>query len=157
GYSDIYAIGKKTYQKEKAIELGLDEEKIIDFTDKDKFPGEADVYFECSGTSETLNYAACGLKAGGSIVLVNEADAQLNLFEDSYDRILKKELTIKGSFSSHFDHSEDDDWHYIIRRIEQGLDVEPLITHEFDFNDMIKGLELMRDKSEDYIKVIGKY
>ncbi len=51
-----------------------------------------------------------------------------------------------------------DDWNYVLSRLpkirKSGFSPENLITHRFTLDEMQKGLEIMRDKSEEYIKIM---
>lgn len=48
-----------------------------------------------------------------------------------------------------------DDWHYVLSRLEAGgINPSKLITHRFPLNDLEKGLLIMRDKTEDYCKIM---
>jgi L-iditol 2-dehydrogenase len=72
-----------------------------------------------------------------------------------YWKILRNQLTITGTWNSSFTHSEDDDWHYVLNRLEdKKIQPSNLITHRYSLEDIYKGFEIMRDKSEDYIKIL---
>nr|MCR5283252.1 hypothetical protein [Lachnospiraceae bacterium] len=67
----------------------------------------------------------------------------------------RKQITLLGTWNSSFTKEENDDWHYVIERLsEVGIDPEKLITHHLSLDQLEKGLLLMRDKSEDYCKVM---
>jgi L-iditol 2-dehydrogenase len=80
----------------------------------------------------------------------------MTLEKSVYWKILRNQLIVTGTWNSSFTHNEEDDWHYVLNRLENGkIAPEKLITHRFGIHDINKGFELMRDKSEDYIKVMG--
>lgn len=62
-----------------------------------------------------------------------------------------------GSWNSSFTHEDTDDWHYVLQRLE-GKRVEPerLITRLLSFGELQQGLEIMRDKREEYVKIMVK-
>ena len=48
-----------------------------------------------------------------------------------------------------------DDWHYVLDRLAgKKIRPEELISHEFSIDDIGKGFEIMRDKSEYSIKIM---
>ncbi len=49
-----------------------------------------------------------------------------------------------------------DDWQYVLERLAQKR-VSPscLITHRFPMDELEQGFHIMRDKTEDYIKIMG--
>lgn len=48
-----------------------------------------------------------------------------------------------------------DDWHSILRYLADGLiKPETLITHRFGLNEINLGFEIMKDKKDEYIKIM---
>ena len=81
--------------------------------------------------------------------------SDMTLNREIYWKILRRQLWITGTWNSSFTHEEDDDWHEVIRLVKEGK-VEPrkFITHTYDLENIIKGFEIMRDKKENYIKIM---
>jgi len=72
-----------------------------------------------------------------------------------YWKILRNQLRVTGTWNSSFTHEADDDWHYILDRLAAGrINPAMFITHRFDMEHFDEGLKIMRDKSEDYIKIL---
>lgn len=70
--------------------------------------------------------------------------------------ILRNELRVSGTWNSSFTGSEDDDWHYVVRALAEGrVYPEKLITHRLPMEQLMQGLTIMRDKTEDYVKIMG--
>ena len=68
---------------------------------------------------------------------------------------MRHQLTLKGTWNSSYIGEADDDWHYVLERIAEGkVNPEVLITHRLKFEELEKGLKIMRDKTEDYVKVM---
>jgi L-iditol 2-dehydrogenase len=62
---------------------------------------------------------------------------------------------LKGTWNSSFIHEATDDWHYVIDRLQQGkFAPEAVVTHRFDLDEILKGFEIMRDKREEYGKIL---
>lgn len=163
GVTNIFAIGNKDFQKRMVMELGVPEEHYFDGS-KDNaaewiiantnYLG-TDVFFECIGKNESF---AVGIEAAaplGRICTVGNPRTDMALERDVYWKILRNQLTITGTWNSSFTHDISDDWNYVISRLSHGaIHPEKFITHRFGLEDVIKGFEIMRDKSEEYVKVM---
>lgn len=163
GYKDILAIGNKTFQKETWIKLGFSEENFIDSKSIDvsewimqRTSGQGvSTFFECIGKSETISQVVDLTKPAGAICLVGNPYGDVNLSQAIYWKILRNQLKVTGTWNSSFTQDKTDDWHYVLDRVATGnIRPEELITHRFAIEDLEKGFLLMRDKSEDYIKVM---
>lgn len=161
GYDRIYVIGNRESQRKRVIELGIPAENYFEFSSgdaaewlKDISDGGVDVFYECVGKNESIS---CGIEAsapGGSVILVGNPYSDMTFPKDVYWKILRDKLVIRGVWNSTFG-SEDDDWHYILEKIAEGkIDPDKLITHRLSLEELEAGLHIMRDKTEDYCKVM---
>lgn len=164
GVREVYAVGNKDFQKEMAEKLGVMEEFYCDSRRQDQHQWlmertdgrGVDQYYECVGKSETYELAADGTAPAGRVVLVGNPYSDMMLKKEVYWKILRNQLTILGTWNSSFTQEPGDDWHYVLERLAQGR-IAPagMISHRFALAELRKGLELMRDKREDYVKVMG--
>jgi len=163
GMKNIYVIGNKDFQKKTVLAMGITEDNYCDSKkiDVNKWLSEKseglgfDVFFECVGKNETVSEAVDNTAPGGKIVLVGNPHSGMEFDKKTYWKILRNQLTLHGTWNSSFIHDADDDWHYVLDKISQKkIYPENLITHKLDMNDFEKGLHIMRDKSEDFIKVM---
>ncbi len=115
-----------------------------------------DVFFECVGKEETYAQAVESTAPLGRVMLVGNPFSDMGLERDSYWKILRDQLTVMGTWNSSFCHRPEDDWAYVLDRLAQKR-IAParLITHRFSMGEMEKGFHIMRDKTEDYGKVMG--
>ena len=61
-----------------------------------------------------------------------------------------------GSWNSSYTGADTDDWHYVLQRlVERRIAPAELISHRFSMEELEQGFHIMRDKSEDYVKVMG--
>lgn len=165
GCKHVYAIGNKDFQRKMAVNLGLKEENYCDGRLQDAVrwtaahtEGEgADVFFECVGKNETLVQAVNAAAPGGRICLVGNPYSDMALEKGVYWKILRNQLTVLGTWNSSFTHESGDDWHYVLDRLAQEK-VAPakLVSHTFPLEELEAGLEIMRDKAEDYIKIMAE-
>lgn len=167
GVTDIYVIGNKDFQRKTCKAMGIDEIRYIDASSEEQNSAVAEqimnvthgrgvgVFFECVGKNETIETALKVTAPGGRIQLVGNPASDISFDRDTYWKILRNQLTVKGSWNSSFTHDDDDDWHYVLNRLKEGkICPEMLISHRFGFNELNKGLDIMRNKTEDYIKVM---
>ena len=164
GRKNILAIGNKEFQKRAAMRLGLPEECYCDsrsqnvdewLMEKTNDAG-ADIFFECVGKNETIKQAVRLTGAAGRIMLVGNPASDMALEKEVYWKILRNQLTMMGTWNSSYTHDSEDDWHYVLERLERHR-IKPaeLITHRFPLEELNRGLDIMRDKKEDYGKVMG--
>ena len=115
------------------------------------------MFFECVGKNETLKQAVNQTAFAGKIMLVGNPSGDMGLEKSVYWKILRNQLTVKGTWNSSFTGEESDDWHYVLKRLrEKRIAPSELITHRFPLEELEKGFHIMRDKTEDYVKIIGR-
>lgn len=167
GYEDILVIGNKDIQKEKVFALGISGGQFYDRRDggADAWLEQRarekgiDVFFECVGVNETVNLAVNHTAPGGRVMLVGNPASDMILDRQIYWKILRNQLTLFGTWNSSFDdcgdYAPEDDWQYVLNRLAAGrVHPEQMITHRYDFEGLIKGFELMRGKTEEYLKIM---
>ena len=166
GYEDLLVIGNKEFQKKTMAELGIPEENYCDSSKTDGYDfimehsggRGADVFFECVGSPKVASLAVKAASPGGSVCFVGNPRSDMTFEKSVYWKILRNQLRISGTWNSSFcgtDKSADDDWHYVISRLASGkISPGKLITQRYSLEEIHKGFELMRDRSEDYIKVM---
>ena len=172
GYNNLYLIGNKESQKKNILALGIPEDCYYDNlrTETDnqgrektdcrnmdhiKNSGGADVVFECVGRTQTYADAIDIAAPMGKIMLVGNPYSDMTLPRNTYWKILRNQLTVKGTWNSSFTGSPDDDWHYVLSLIKDGI-INPgqFISHRFPLADLKKGLYIMHNKSEEYGKIM---
>ena len=91
------------------------------------------------------------LAPAGDLILVGNPYSDMNLPKNTYWKILRKELKLHGVWNSVF----PTDWEYVLERLAAGK-IKPaaLISHRFPLDHLKDGLEIMRNKTEDYCKVM---
>ncbi len=182
GFSDIYVIGNKDSHRDKAIDLGILPENYCDMRTEDPVmwikekTNGVSVYFECVGSNESIRY---GLEAGAPKsrqILVGNPRSDMSFSRNTYWEILRKQMRLIGIWNSSYrkalgagsfgqdgcsvnikdsDTAQIDDWHYVLSRLEAGgIKPSKLITHRFALDELDKGLDIMRNKTEDYCKIM---
>lgn len=164
GHRNLFVIGNKAFQRRMAVRLGLPEDSFCDSRTQDveswlleRTGGKgADVFFECVGRNETMQQAVGLTGPGGRIMLVGNPASDMTLLKAVYWKILRNQLTVYGTWNSSFTHSAEDDWHYVLDRLEKGrIAPAQMITHRMPLEELDRGLAVMRDKKEEYGKVMS--
>ncbi len=167
GVRRILAVGNKAFQKRRVLELGVKEADYCDAGTQDvrKFVMErtggvgAEVFFECVGRNETLRWAVETAAPAGRICLVGNPYSDMALDRETYWKILRNQLVVTGTWNSAFpedtEEERTDDWSYALGCLQsRRIRPEELITHRYAPRDLEQGFLLMRDKREEYVKVM---
>lgn len=164
GISNILAIGNKDFQLQLVYRLGLDgsfycdgrEWDAVEWVREHTGGTGADIVFECVGKNETAAQAVRMAAPSGQICFVGNPYSDMVFDQSTYWKILRDQLVITGTWNSSFTHSPDDDWHYVLDRVS-GRQVLPekLVTHRLPMEKLEHGLHIMRDKTEDYVKIMA--
>ncbi len=162
----ILVVGNKEAQRKMVLELGMESGDYCDSRTQD--PGQwirertgglgADVFFECVGKNETVAQAVENTAPGGRICLMGNPASSMALEMETYWKILRHQLRITGTWNSSFTHGADDDWNYCMERLgAKRVDPGRLITHRYSLEELHRGLHIMRDKTQDYIKIMTMF
>ncbi|MBQ8526937.1 MAG: galactitol-1-phosphate 5-dehydrogenase [Lachnospiraceae bacterium] len=166
GMQHVYVIGNKEFQKQRVLSLGIPEEDYCDSRKQDvtawleeRTGGKgADVFFECVGKNETVLEALDLTAPAGKVMLVGNPHSDMELEKAVYWKILRNQLTVMGTWNSSFTGEAEDDWHYVLDMLAKGeIAPEHMITHRYGLAELEQGFHIMRDKSEDYIKIMGVF
>ncbi len=154
GIRQVYAIGTRAEQQKlvhevsDAVFCNCREYNPIDLIMKQTDSRGADVVFECAGVKESVNNAVNSTAAVGQAVLVGNPAGNIELEKQIYWKILRRQITIHGTWNSSYTQEENDDWHMAVKAIGEGK-IRPAkqITHRFALEELKDGLEVMKDKS----------
>jgi len=112
-----------------------------------------DAVIEASGAPAALNAALEKVRAFGELVIVGNAERDVTLGQANYSKLLRKQLTVYGSWNSDRSHAADD-WRDSIDAIAAGhIDPEQLITHRFALRDGVSAFALIGDRKTFYNKI----
>ncbi len=164
GVQNILLVGNKAFQKETIERLGFSTEQYCDSSkqnvaewvqNRTKGKGVT-AFFECVGKSNTISLAVDCTAPGGKVCLVGNPYTDLHMEKPVYWKILRNQLTVTGTWNSSFTHDVEDDWNYVLKRLEEEkISPKDLVSHQVPLERIGTRLEMMRDKTEQYIKVMG--
>lgn len=117
--------------------------------------GQYDIVLEAVGSPRSVDLSVNAATPGGTIVFMGNPSGNIELIQNTYWRILRKQLRIVGTWNSSYDGTNPSDWTGAINAlVNKEVNVESLISHFFTQEDLMKGLKLMRDHQEPYTKVM---
>ena len=114
------------------------------------------VAIEAAGVPPTMLAALKVTRRGGRVVMLGNPAADVTLPAALISQLMRREVSILGTWNSDFSvYGDDDDWRTTLAAMASGtLDLKPLITHRVPLSGGVKALEMMRDQSEFYEKVL---
>jgi L-iditol 2-dehydrogenase len=115
----------------------------------DETPASADACIEAVGSAEAFRRCLETVRPNGQIVLVGNPNAAFNLPQTLYWQILRKQLTLRGSWNASFRL----DWDCVAEHANK-LRLEDCISHRFPFSELDTALSMMKRKSQKHGKVM---
>lgn len=139
GYEHVYDSGQKDYA-----------DAVMDAT-----AGRgADVCVEGSGASSALAGCLRVCKPLGRVVLMGNPIGDIALKQKDYWEILRKQLTLTGTWNSSYTQQKND-WQTAIDAMASGtLNVRRFITHRFSFAQCGEAFAMMKNHTEFFNKVM---
>ena len=152
GAKNIFVTDKIDERLKLAKSLGADWSGNPDKIDivseiKNNEPLLLDVVFECCGQQDAINQAVELLKPGGKLMIIGIPETERWSFP--VDELRQKEITIvnvRRQLNSVIPALD-----LIENKI---INVDPLITHHFDFNDSVKAFEMVTEYRDGVLKAM---
>lgn len=119
-------------------------QKVVDLTG-----GKGvDVAIEGAGVASTVEGCLSAVKPQGKVVFMGNPAGDMNIHQKDYWEILRKQLTIKGTWNSSYTQQKND-WQIVLDTMASGkMDVSKFITQKFNLSQCNEAFELVRDKKE---------
>jgi len=115
----------------------------------------ADICIDAAGVPAAVVGCFNAARAAGTIVLMGNPSGDMLFKQDDYWTILRKQLTLVGTWNSDFGGVLSNDWDKALKNLSSGkLDVSGLITHSVSIDSAIEAFEMMRDQKEFFVKVM---
>lgn len=148
---NVTVIGRNEDKRNLIENCGL-EYKVSNFTDD---MDEYDFVLEAVGTPSSVETSISCCKAGGSLLLMGNPSGDMHISQNVYWKILRKQLTVRGTWNSSYDGTNQSDWTDAVSALSLGeIKVNSLISHCFKQEKLMQGLELMKKHNEPYCKVM---
>lgn len=115
----------------------------------------ADVVVEGAGNSASLETCLKAARSFGKVVLMGNPAGEMELSQDGYWNILRKQLTLKGTWNSSYANLPKNEWKLVIDAMALGrIDLKPLTTHRVSLEELFDAMKMMRDRKTFYNKVM---
>ncbi|UCB46184.1 MAG: galactitol-1-phosphate 5-dehydrogenase [Spirochaetota bacterium] len=114
----------------------------------------ADYAVEACGLALTYRQAIHSVRPLGKVVLLGYPHGDLTLDTGDISTILRREITIYGTWNSSIVPREKDDWGTVLKHMEKELQIEPLISHTPKLEDGPAIFSRMVNKQGQFNKVI---
>ncbi|HEY7212889.1 MAG TPA: L-threonine 3-dehydrogenase [Bryobacteraceae bacterium] len=99
-----------------------------------------DVGLEMSGSPAAFRQMIANMSHGAKIAMLGIPNGEMAI---NWRQVIFNMLTIKGIYGREMYET----WYKMTVMLESGLDLKPVITHRFSFQDFEKGFEVMRSGS----------
>ena len=127
-------------------------------TDLSSYENYFDVVIEGTGASEMVGKSFHLCKRKGVVVAMGNPIGDINISQKDYWQIMRKELSVRGTWNSSYGISDRNDWKNIFSFLQnKKLDFSNLITHRLALKDLLNGILLMKNKTEMSNKVMVIY
>jgi L-iditol 2-dehydrogenase len=116
----------------------------------------AEVCIEAAGCPPATRQALSSARRGGRVVLLGNPSADVTLSQGLISQLMRREVQIVGTWNSEYSCAGNHhDWGDALSAMaSRQLDLLPLITHRVTLGNSIAALEMMRDRSEFFSKVL---
>ncbi|MEG0291415.1 MAG: galactitol-1-phosphate 5-dehydrogenase [Anaerovoracaceae bacterium] len=113
-----------------------------------------DVCFEAVGSNSSMENAIMSTRSAGTVVAVGNPKEDFHLQKDVYWKILRWQLTLKGTWNS-FYNKEENDWEAVTELMKEGdFPFEKLVSKTYRMDEYNEAFEYLRDKSISKSKVM---
>lgn len=143
GARHVVVTDMNPYRLDLAIKMGatravdVSKESLTDVMKELDMKEGFDVGLEMSGSEAAFNQMLACLSHGGKISMLGLPSNEMRI---DWNRVVFNMLTIKGIYGREMYES----WYKMAVMIQNGLDLSPVITHEYDIDDFQQGFDVMR-------------
>ena len=128
--------------------VNVTKEKLVDVQAELGMQEGFDVGLEMSGNPVAFRDLLANMCHGGKVALLGIPPEEISI---DWNTVIFNGLTIKGIYGREMYET----WYQMTSMLQSGLDISPIITHRFGFDDFQKGFEAMQ--SGESGKVILKW
>lgn len=111
-----------------------------------------DIVMEATGSVDAISLAISITKPGGEIVIMGNMKTNINLNKNIIDALVRREITLKGTWNSDYKCKDNDDWLAIFSLFLEGLNPSKYVSHTVDLEhipDILKNRYLHKSGSAD--------
>lgn len=113
-----------------------------------------DCVVEAVGSEQAVCSAVDLAAPGGRLVLLGNPAGSITLPQEIYWRILRKQITVTGSWNSSYGCAQDD-WTEAVGKLCEGkIRLDEIVTHRFRKEGLFDALKMLTEKKEVYCKAM---
>lgn len=161
GAQHVFAIDLDPKKVEIAKQMGLHDAICAPFEEVKKVIYEktngngCDVVFEASGAAIVFNQAMTLLKQNGRFGPVGRPTGALQVENSTYETMLRKQITMKGTWSFEFKRFPHNAWDIALQALENGtIQTDPIISHRLPLSKTYDAVRIMADRKEFFYKIL---
>ena len=128
GAVDFIVFDRNEYKIKFGKKHGINS-KINSKLEAKNFDSRFDWVVEASGDPNAYSTSLRIAKTGGKVIWMSNVLGDVKLQSSIVSSILRKELSIKGSWNSTYHPSRKSDWHETIKLMENGISPSDFVTH----------------------------
>ncbi|MHB8963027.1 MAG: galactitol-1-phosphate 5-dehydrogenase [Saccharofermentanales bacterium] len=114
-----------------------------------------DLAVEGAGVSGTLTQCIEVMRPFGTVVAMGNPAGDMNLSQKTYWEIMRRQLTIKGTWNSSYSEIPRNEWKMAVDAMGSGaLPVKSFITHRFALGDGMAPFVMMKERKTFFNKVM---
>ena len=148
GADPVVIKGRSEFKRQLVQQCGLE------YMGDDRSGEEFDCVIEAVGSVRALEESLLLTAPGGRLVLMGNPDGPRTLSQELYWRILRKQLTLAGTWNSSYG-DEDSDWTEVVQTlVDKKLQIGAVVTHVLESKKLMDGLAMMRNRTETFGKIL---
>ena len=148
GADRVVIKGRSEFKRQLVQQCGLE------YMGDDRSGEEFDCVIEAVGSVRALDESLLLTAPGGRLVLMGNPDGPRTLSQELYWRILRKQLTLAGTWNSAYG-DEDSDWTEVVQTlVDKKLQIGAVVTHVLESKKLMDGLAMMRNRTETFGKIL---
>jgi L-iditol 2-dehydrogenase len=131
------------------------EEDVYKVIEKETDGLMADVVIESAGAVKTVENSIFVAGKQARVVLMGTPHSDVQINDKIFEGILRKELTVRGSWCYDYKELPFDEWQVGIDYLNsEKVKVEHLITHRFKFEDVMEAYKVVQTRDNYFNKVL---
>lgn len=161
GAAHVFAIDLDPAKVEIARKMGLKDAICAPFDEVKKIIYDTtggngcDVVFEASGAAVVFNQAMSLLKQNGRFGPVGRPTGDLIVENKTYETMLRKQITMKGTWSFEFKRFPHNAWDIALQALEnKTIQTDAIISHRLPLSKTYDAVRIMADKKEFFYKIL---
>ena len=153
-WAKIYGADRVVIKGRSEVKRQLVQQYGLEYMGDDRSGEEFDCVIEAVGSVRALEESLLLTAPGGRLVLMGNPDGPRTLSQELYWRILRKQLTLAGTWNSSYG-DEDSDWTEVVQTlVDKKLQIGAVVTHVLESKKLMDGLAMMRNRTETFGKIL---